>query len=100
VQFEKGWEDYQMAAKSKGKPGIRPDDDVARDIRQCMKLDSDVPDERIRVEVHNGLATLNGNVDESFQKEAAEADAKKVKGVQGVANRIEVQPAMPGTQAR
>ena len=77
-----------MAEKSKAKPGTRPDDDVARDIRQCMKLDSDVPDERISVEVHNGLATLKGNVDESFQKEAAEADTKKVKGVRGVTNLI------------
>jgi len=89
-----------MAEKSKATPSTWSDDDLARDIRHCLKLDSDVPDERIRVEVHDRLATLTGNVDESFQREAAEADAKKVKGVRDVANRIEVQPAFPKTHAR
>ena len=89
-----------MPAKRKIKQGGRLDEDIARDIRQCMKLDSDVPDERIHVEVDHGLATLTGNVDESFQREAAEADAKKVKGVRDVTNRIEVQPAIPRALAR
>ena len=78
--------------RNKVEHGARPDDEIARDIRQAMKLDSDVPDERIRVEVCNGVATLGGSVDRSFQKEAAQDDADKVKGVRGVTNRIEVLP--------
>jgi osmotically-inducible protein OsmY len=90
-----------MATKTKAKHDARPDDQIALDIRRAMKLDSDVPDERIRVEVHNGLTTLEGSVDRSFQKEAAEDDAIKVKGVRGVTNRIEVLPAtMLGAEAR
>jgi osmotically-inducible protein OsmY len=81
-----------MATKGTAKHGARSDDEIARDIRHAMKFDTDVPDERIRVEVRNGFATLEGSVDRSLQKEAAQDDANKVKGVRGVTNRIEVLP--------
>ncbi len=77
-----------MTTKSKSQSDARPDAAIASDIRQALKLDSDVPDERITVQVDAGLVTLEGNVDASLQKEAAEADALKVKGVGGVTNRI------------
>lgn len=85
-----------MPATSKTKHDVRSDDDIAQDIRQALKLDSDVPDERISVEVRNGMVTLDGNVDESLQKEAATADAKKVSGVSSVDNRINVGGPVPG----
>jgi|RhiMetdeSRZDD1v2_1073273.scaffolds.fasta_scaffold1579118_2 osmotically-inducible protein OsmY len=78
----------------------RPDNKIAEDIRQALRLDSDVPDERIRVEVHNGFATIGGSVDQNLQKEAAQNDANKVRGVRGVTNRIEVMPEALGVQAR
>lgn len=68
----------------------RRDDDIARDIQQSLRLDNDVPDAQITVEVSHGMVTLHGNVDNSFQKEAAESDAKKIKGVRAVDNRIHV----------
>ncbi len=86
-----------MATKAKAESAARPDEDIARDIRQSLKLDSEVPDERISVEVRHGVATLEGTVDRRSQKSAAEFDAERVKGVRGVANRIELQPAIPGS---
>ena len=83
-----------MTTKSRIKQGALQDEDIARYIRQALKLDSDVPDERITVQVHNGLATLEGNVSATLQKEAAEADARKVRGVLDVTNLIDVQPAI------
>ena len=68
----------------------RLDSVIAANVRQALKLDSDVPDERITVQVHDGLVTLDGTVDADLQKEAAEADAHKVKGVRGVTNRIHI----------
>lgn len=85
-----------MAATGKIRHGTRPDDDIARDVRQALKLDSDVPDERISIQVQNGVVTLEGNVESSLQKEAAAADAKKVNGVSGVDNRINVGEPVPG----
>lgn len=79
-----------MPATSKTKHSVRPDDDITRDVRQALKLDSDVPDQRISVQVRNGIVTLDGNVDASLQKEAAAEDAKKVSGVRSVINQIKV----------
>jgi len=89
-----------MPAKGKTKRGARLDDDIARDIRQALKLDSDVPDERIRVQVHNGVATLEGNVEANLQKATAESDTKKVKGVVDVVNRITVEAVPLSTVVR
>jgi len=89
-----------MPAKGKAKRGARLDDDIARDIRQALKLDSDVPDERIRVQVHNGVATLEGNVEANLQKATAESDTKKVKGVVDVVNRITVEAVPLSTVVR
>jgi len=79
-----------MPPTAKTKHAGRPDDDIAHNIRQALKLDSDVPDERISVQVHSGIATLEGNVDSNLQKEAAAADAKKVTGVRTVINQIKL----------
>ena len=89
-----------MPAKGKTKGGARLDDDIARDIRQALKLDSDVPDERIRVQVHNGVATLEGNVEANLQKATAESVARKVKGVVDIVNRITVEAVTLSSVAR
>jgi len=68
----------------------RRDDAIAQEIQQSLKLDSDVPDERITITVSDGIVTLAGNVDGRFQKEAAESDAKKFKGVRAITNLIHV----------
>jgi len=73
------------------------DSDIARNIRQALKLDNDVPDERISVEVSHGLATLEGIVETNLQKETAEADVRRVKGVRDVMNRIGLQSTLSGS---
>jgi osmotically-inducible protein OsmY len=80
-----------MPAKGKTERRPRLDGKIARDIREALKLDSDVPDERIRVQVQNGVATLEGNVETNLQKTTAEADARKVKGVIDVVNKVTVE---------
>jgi osmotically-inducible protein OsmY len=83
-----------MTAKSNDAQAARLDDEIARNIRLALKLDHDVPDEMIGVSVSNGVASLDGNVETYLQKEAAEAGARKVKGVRDVINRIDLQPAI------
>lgn len=72
------------------------DGHLEQEIRLALKLDNDVPDQRIKVQVHNGVATLDGNVDAEVQKAAAEADAKRVHGVIEVVNRIHVAAPISG----
>ncbi len=67
---------------------VPADEKIAQSVRRALKFDNEVPDERITVVVHDGLVTLEGNVETEFERDAAETDARKVKGVRGVVNRI------------
>jgi len=74
------------------KPMTRTDPEIARDVVEAMKLDLSVPDERIKAGIRDGFVTLEGNLEWNYQREAAESCARKVNGVRGVTNRIEVKP--------
>lgn len=71
-------------------PEVRADRDIAADIRSPFALDYQVPDERISVSVVNGYVTLTGNVDWYYQKDAAEKDVARIRGVQGLDDEITV----------
>jgi len=75
----------------------RTDPEIARDILAAMKLDLMVPDDRIKVGIHEGFVTLEGNVGWHYQREAAEHCARRIGGVRGVTNRIEMKPKTPTT---
>ena len=69
---------------------MRTDSDVKRDVEEELKYDASVDSSDIGVSVKNGVVALTGFVHGYSQKLQAEADAKRVSGVLGVANDIEV----------
>jgi len=69
---------------------MRLDSDIKRDVEDELKWDPGVDEADIGVAVHNGVVTLSGFVHSYAQKTQAERDAKRVAGVVGVANDIEV----------
>ena len=69
---------------------MRTDSDVKRDVEDELKYDASVDSSDIGVTVKNGVVALTGFVHGYSQKLQAEADAKRVSGVLGVANDIEV----------
>lgn len=72
---------------------MRTDSDVKRDVEDELKYDASVDSSDIGVTVKNGVVALTGFVHGYSQKLQAEADAKRVSGVLGVANDIEVRVA-------
>ena len=48
--------------------------------------------DRIKVTVKDGWVTIEGTVDWEFQKILAKSALKKLKGVTGVTNKIEIKP--------
>ena len=88
-----------MLTKTKKDKGTRTDSEIARDIVRRMKEDYEVPDNWITVKVADGFVTIAGTVSRDAQKDAAEACARKVKGVGGIVNRIEVEAAPPPVEA-
>ncbi len=69
---------------------MRLDADIKRDVEDELRWDPDIDATDIAVAVNNGVVTLGGFVRSYAQKTQAERDAKRVAGVVGVANDIEV----------
>jgi osmotically-inducible protein OsmY len=66
------------------------DDQIARRALDIMSWDARVPDGAVKVSVEKGWVTLTGLVDWHFQKDAATSAVRRLGGVTGVTNRIEV----------
>jgi osmotically-inducible protein OsmY len=69
---------------------MRLDSDIRRDVEDELRWDPDIDATDIGVAVHNGAVALTGFVRSYAQKTQAERDVKRVAGVVGVANDIEV----------
>jgi osmotically-inducible protein OsmY len=70
------------------------DDEIAQRAIDILGWDMMVPSDSIQVMVHNGWVTLTGNVDWHYQKKQAEEDVRKLSGVRGVTNTIEIKPSV------
>ena len=70
----------------------RTDEGIAEAVRQALKWDTMVPDERIQVAVSNGWVALQGSVDLLRERDDAERIVRRLEGVRGVYNLIEVSP--------
>jgi osmotically-inducible protein OsmY len=70
---------------------LRTDPEIARDAVHRLESHILIPSEDIKVTVKSGWVTLEGTVHWQFQKRLAESTVKKVKGVIGITNNIEIE---------
>jgi osmotically-inducible protein OsmY len=77
---------------------MRSDQEIERDVKAELEWDPDLDASDIAVSVKNGVVTLAGFVKSYTHKYEAEAAAKRVAGVTGVANDLEVR--MPAVDER
>jgi osmotically-inducible protein OsmY len=69
---------------------MKTDEEIRRDVEAELRWDPDLDATDIAVAVKNGVVTLTGFVKSYTHKYEAEMDTKRVAGVSGVANEIEV----------
>jgi osmotically-inducible protein OsmY len=69
---------------------MRSDFDIRRDVEDELRSDPDIDATDAAVAVKDGVVTLTGFVRSFRQRRKAEEDVKRVAGVVGVANNIEV----------
>src|SRR3954462_6544289 len=69
---------------------MRTDQDIQEDVEQELQWDPDLDATNIAVSVKDGVVTLAGFVKSYTDKYEAESAAKRVAGVRGVANDLEV----------
>jgi osmotically-inducible protein OsmY len=77
---------------------MRSDSYIKRDVEDELRWDPDIDSTDIAVSVNSGVVTLTGFSRSYMQKYQAETDAKRVAGVLGVVNDIEVR--LPGIDER
>jgi osmotically-inducible protein OsmY len=71
----------------------RTDAEIAQAVRNALEWDVWVTEDRIKSTVSNGWVTLEGDVNLLREREDVEHVIRRLAGVRGVANRIEVKPA-------
>jgi osmotically-inducible protein OsmY len=76
------------------------DSEIAAKAVMALQARVDVPDEKIKVMVKDGLITLEGDVDWYYQKNAAGVAVKYLLGVKGVTNVIKVKPRVSTTEVK
>ena len=77
---------------------MRTNDVIREDVREELEWSAGLDESAIRVVVEEGVVTLTGHVASWIEKRRAEDAAKRVAGVRGVANDVEVR--VPGSQRR
>ena len=70
----------------------RPDPEIARDAVAAIKSQLPISSEHIKVVVKYGWVTLEGQVEWQYQRSTAETAVRRIKGVKGVSNLIQLKP--------
>jgi osmotically-inducible protein OsmY len=78
----------------------RTDPEIARIAVSVLQLNVMVPADRIKVTVSDGWVTLEGKVDWQYQKSAAESAVRKLTGVKGISDEIQVTPTVSPGQVK
>jgi len=78
----------------------RPDPEIARDAITAIKNRLPLISEQLKVLVRNGWITLEGEIEWDFQRLSAERAVRRVKGVKGVTNSIQLKPRVQPTEIK
>lgn len=68
------------------------DEAVAGRVANLIDWDVTVPKNAVKVKVEKGYVTLTGQVDWQYQRYAAERGVRRLQGVRGLSNQIQVKP--------
>jgi osmotically-inducible protein OsmY len=69
--------------------------DIARDIVKQLSSHMFLAGEHIQATVRDGLVTLEGDVHQELQRMLAEAEVKRVRGICGLSNKLQIKPQAP-----
>lgn len=79
---------------------VRDDEDIAVAALHALEWDAQVADSQIQVSVEDGWITVEGTVEQRFQKDAAERVMRHLVGARGVTNAIAVTPREMSNQLK
>jgi osmotically-inducible protein OsmY len=78
----------------------RPDPEIARDAVAAIKSQLPISSESIKVIVKDGWVTLEGTVEWQYQRITAQTAVRRIKGVKGVSNLIQLKPRVQPSEIK
>lgn len=78
----------------------RPDPEIAREAVEEIEKNLPYSSDHIRVVVRDGWVTLEGSVEWNYQRERAEQVVRRVRGVKGITNLLELQPRVAPVEVK
>lgn len=72
----------------------KADHEIVLELQKHFGANWDIPDRKITASVENGWITLRGDLECAYQKDAAQAATRHIKGVTGVSNAITIRGLM------
>jgi osmotically-inducible protein OsmY len=83
-------------------PGTKQtaDDQIAKRARDILGWQALVPADKIQIKVEKGWITLTGEVDWYYQKGEIERSVRKLSGVTGISNMVEIKPRLAVADVR
>src|SRR5712675_1792570 len=70
----------------------RPDPEIARDAVAEIQNNLPYSSDHVRVVVRDGWVTLEGSVEWNYQRESAENAVRRIRGIKGVTDLIQLKP--------
>lgn len=70
------------------------DEDIVRAARDVLAWNASIPPRKVKVSVKHGWLVLSGRVEWEYQSRAAESAMRNLVGIRGLANLIEIRPAV------
>jgi osmotically-inducible protein OsmY len=68
----------------------KTDTEIAEAVKNALRWNSSVNEDKVEIKVDNGWVYLSGKVDWDYQKRAAQTNVEDLIGVKGIINNIEV----------
>ncbi|RYE39839.1 MAG: BON domain-containing protein [Hyphomicrobiales bacterium] len=78
----------------------KPDPEIARAVVEAIANELPYSHENIKVVVKSGWVTLEGNVEWEYQRNRAEAAARKVRSVKGITNAVTLKPRVAPSEIK
>lgn len=78
----------------------RPDPEIARDAVTALKNEIPYSSENMKLIVRNAWVTLEGTAEWNYQRTRAEEAVRRVKGIKGITNLIELKPRVAPSEIK
>ncbi|WP_091740704.1 BON domain-containing protein [Phenylobacterium immobile] len=76
------------------------DEAIAARVANMLDWDVTVPKDTVKVKVENGFVTLTGQVDWQYQRSAAEQGVRRLQGVRGFSNQVQLKPHVQASDVK